>query len=352
MIQENIEQPSTNSTNFLDELVWKENSKAKWYLDKRECLQVENNQNQDFDIITFDMGGFDIEQQEENKIHAEEYVICELGKLKVNKIEENKAFLQLGETEIDIQLTLCKKKLKFNFLIVGKTKNHLIENIEININSKVSYLKDILTEYLDISRTIILIHFKYNQLTDEDVYLHSLEISENDTFVILFKEQEEIIYKRSTSKDYTWTDQKNFIPFTVDKKIIVNGFGFFRHYETHTAAYDFYLYEVDKINNQNRKLILVLNNAKVLPGDQVDSLFIKKVSVAPVILRPGVKYYAYVFYKINDMKTYYSNSGTAIQTFEGVTFSILEENEKDMRSSSTSGHMPYIYFKLFNPYEE
>jgi hypothetical protein len=300
------------------------------------------------------MGGFDYETLEDNKIQPEDWIFCELGKFKVNKVEEGQAFLKGAESEEEIPIPVinCKKFLNFNFLIVGKTQIHSFEKFEININKNISYVKDILAEYLEVPRALIQLHFKDTKFTDDQVYfLYDLQIADNETFIISFKESEEFCYARSINKDYSWSDAKNFIPFTVDKKIIVTGFGFFRHYESSPAVYDFLLYEVDKNNNNNKSLILMLSNVKVL-GNEADAFMVKKVIVNPICLKENVVYHAYVIFKATDMKTYFISSGNSLSVVEGVTFKILEETEDGYRSSSTSGHMPYIYFKFDNAYEK
>lgn len=337
--------------NFLDGLVWKENNKGKWFLDKRECLPLENNANaQEINIVTFDYSVYEFQETTDVKIEAEDFIYSEMGKFKVNKIEEGQAFLKSGEEEIPVPLENCRKEIKINFLIIGKTQTFQIENIPILLNKKVSYIKDIISEFLNIPIQILIFYFKENKLED-DTNVFDLEITEKETITICFKESNEYEFKRSTSKDYSWSDAKSFIPFTVDKNITVTALGFYRDYENKNAEYDLMIYQVEKNNNVNRKLIYVSTGIKVGTGE-VDAQMVKKVNVTPFQLDSDYKYYAYLYYKLPDQKTYYSYSGTANNLFEGVNITFLEENENGYRSSATSGHLPYIYFKICNPFDK
>lgn len=336
------------SGTFLEKFSWKENPQGKWYLDKKQCTPIETDAADDLDIVTFEMAGYEAGQSEEQKIQSNDTVIGELGKHKVNKIEEGQAFLQLEAEELPVPLETIKKILKFNILIVGKTKTFLIDDFELDINKDIGHLKNLLAEYLSLIKELIFIYFK-NEEKQDDVLISSLEITEGDTFVASFKSGEEICYKRSTSKDYTWYDQKNFIPFIVDKNIVVSAIGFFRHYDNSPAKYEFFLYEVSE--SGNKILVSSLSDVKVNPSE-CDSLCVKKVNISPVLLKANVKYYAYVNFKDPSQRTYYSYYGTADQTISGVRFRMLDQSELGYRSSSTTGHLPYIYFKLDNPYEE
>jgi len=224
----------------------------------------------------------------------------------------------------------------------------LKENIELPINQTIGFVKDLMSDYLGIPKDIFQIYYK-EEKKEDDVVLHTLDVAENDTFIIAFKEGEEICYKRSTSKDYTMSDQKHCIPFTVDKSIVITAVSFFRSYDNVLSMYDFFLYEVD--GSGPKTLLTMLNAVKVMPSD-CDAYNAKKVPIDPVELKPNVKYHAYVNYKIPDMRTYYSCNGTATQTISGVTFKLLDDSESGHRVSSTSGHLPYIFFKINNPYEE
>jgi len=223
-----------------------------------------------------------------------------------------------------------------------------MENIEIPLHFSIHPdLNNLISEYLHISNENMEFYYKDNLLQDER--FETMEIAEGDTILLTWKITEEIIYKRSTSKDYSWYDQKNFIPFFVDKSILVSAFGFFRHTEASiTAIYDLFLYEQKE--DLSRKLVMSLVDVSVT-ASEVDSYYVKKVSFTPIVLKGNVKYFAYVNYKFADMRTYFSYCGTAVQTVSGVTFTFQDQTEPGFKSSSTSGHLPNIYFKSYNPYE-
>jgi hypothetical protein len=354
MIQEIPAEVTTTSAHvqtgtFLDKLVWREGSKGKWYLNKRDCDQIEQPQESSPDILNLDMGGYDAETVEDNKIHADDMVIAELGKLKVTKIEETNAFLQLEAEEIPVPLENCKKFIHLNFYVIGKTKTFQIEGVEININKSVEHIKTILSEYLSVPKDIMSLTFKNDQLNDNDVIIHTLDIKDKDNLFLTFKESKELLFKRSTSRDYTWTDAKNYIPFVVDKNIQVTALGFFRHYDSVAAVYDFFLYEI--VNGQ-KQLVSSLTNVKVQNSEVDSTMYLKKVNVQPFILKADVTYHSYFYFKLPEMRTYYSYSGSDDQTVDGVRFRILSLSEPGHRTNTSSGHLAHIYFKLHNPYDE
>lgn len=345
---QNVENSPTKN-NFLQKLVWKESSYGKWYLGNRECQPADGGETHDPEIITFDMGGFEESVENDTKVNVDDPVISEMGKYLVTKIEENQVFLKMDPDEVPVPLDTVKKVININYIILGKTKNYILEKNPINICHSVSTLKSKIAEYLTITPEMISLSFKEKVLSD-DTYIHNLEIAEGDSFLIGFNQNELSIYKRSTSRDYSWYDQKNFIPFIVDKTIIVSAFGFFKHTDTAQAIYDFFLYE--KKDDGSKLLILQMLNVKVLPTECDSEMYVKKVTCTPTILKENVNYHVYVNYKISDMRTYFAYYGTADQTVNGVRFRMLDGNESGYRSSSTSGHMPYIYFKLYNPYDD
>jgi hypothetical protein len=346
-VTESSQTISQTSQSFLNNLIWKESTKGKFYLDKRECQPVESTSETEPEIICFDMDGFEIEKDNQN-INSGDWVISELGKSEVSKIEENQVFLKLGEEEIPLPLENVRNKINLNFLILGKTKNHFIEGVPFSLKTEISEIKKLLSEYLNISADPIEISHKDKTLSNETI-LHTLEINENDTLLVSFLHKDEFIFKRSQSKDYSWYDQKNVIPFTVDKSILVYAFGFWRHTDSVLSSYDFTLYE-EKADG-SRVLITQLNNVKVMPSE-CDSNYVKRVPLPKEILLKGeTKYKAYVYYKISDQRTYFAYSGSSEQTFEGVKFKFTDTVEDGHRCSSTSGHLPYIYFKHFNSWQ-
>lgn len=351
-LEVNTNKPETSQSNqisktFLNNLIWKENNKGKFYLDKRECQPVEVSSETEPEIICFDMDGFEIEKVNHN-INPGDWVISELGKSEVSKIEEDLLFLKIGEEEIPVSIDNVKNKIFLNFLILGKIKNHFIEKIPFSLKTEILGIKKILSEYLSISADPIEISHK-DKIVPNETILHSLEINENDTLLISFVQKDEFIFKRSQSKDYSWYDQKNVIPFSVDKSILVYAFGFFRHTDSVASTYDFSLYEEKE--DGSRILVTQMSNVKVLPSE-CDSNYVKRVPLPKEILLKGeTKYRAYVNYKISDQRTYFSYSASSDQTFEGVRFRFTDTVEDGHRCSSTSGHLPYIYFKHFNAWQ-
>jgi hypothetical protein len=335
------------SQSFLNNLIWKESNKGKFYLDKRECLPVESSSENEPEILCFDMDGYEEEKVNHN-INSGDWVISELGKSEVSKIEEDLVYLKIGEEEVPITIENVKNKLFLNFLILGKTKNHFIEKIPFSLKTEILEIKKNLSEYLNISADPIEISHKDKILSNETI-LQSLEINENDTLLISFLQKDEFIFKRSQSKDYSWYDQKNVIPFTVDKSVLVYAFGFWRHTDSVPSTYDFTLYEEKE--DGSRILVTQMSNVKVMPSE-CDSNYVKRVQLPKEILLKGeVKYRAYVYYKTSDQRTYFSYSASSDQTFEGVRFKFTDTVEDGHRCSSTSGHLPYIYFKHFNPWQ-
>jgi hypothetical protein len=342
-IAQNIPATETVKENFLEKLLWKENAKGKWILGKRECLNVEGSEIEETDIITFDMAGYD--EENTDKIAEGQFVLSEMGKLKVNKIEEGQAFLQLEEGEpIPVPLETVRKFINVNIVLLGKSKNHLLENFSIDINSSPQTFKSNLSERINIREEDINIYHNEKKLECE--YFHLSEIKDGDTLLVGF-EQPEFVYKRSTSRDYSWYDQKNLIPFIVDKSIIVSAFGFFKHTDTMPSIYDLFLYEITE--SDDKILVLSLQNVKIMPSECDSDMYVKKVSFKPIILKANVKYYAYVNYKISDQRTYHCYYGTADQTIGGVRFRILDAYQEGYKSDTTRGHLPYIVFRNYNP---
>jgi hypothetical protein len=338
---------SSTKASFLNQFIWKESSKGKFFLDKRECFTAESTQEAYTEILTFDMEGYERDPEGLTTFQPGETVVSELGKLEVVKVEENQVFLKMGEDEIPVPMESVKNKLNLNFLILGKTKNHLIEKVLITLSSDFSSIKNLLSEYLSIPSESITLSFKENIISNETV-LHKLEIAEEDTILVSFALRDELVFKRSGNKDYSWYDAKNVIPFNVDKNILVSAFGFWRHTDNVLATYDFSLYEMR--SDGSKHLVTQLNGVKVLTSE-CDSEYIKKVSVTPLLLKAGTNYKAYVYYKIADQRTYFSYSCSNDQVFEGVRFRFTEVVEANHKCSSTSGHLPSIYFKIYNPYE-
>jgi len=330
-------------------LIWKEGPKGTWYLDKNECSQNDKNDHNEPEFVNFDMEN-EAKEESEEKIAQYDKIFYNSKIHTVESIEEDFVLIKEGENEnFPVTMDLIKKYIKINALIVGKTKTFLMENLNFNINHQISNFKLLLSEYLSISSEIILLYHNSKELPEGEK-LGNYEVKEGDTIVVGFVKNEELIFKRSSSKDYSWYDRKNIIPFTVDKNITVTAFGFFRHYDSNfPAIYDFFLYEVNE--SGVKKLIYSSNNLTV-NGSEVDDYFVKKVPISPTNIKANVKYYAYIYYKGNsDMRTYYVYCGSSEVTVKGVKIKFLEYNEPDHRSSSTSGHLPYIYFKLSNPYE-
>jgi hypothetical protein len=340
-----------NTGNFMDSLVWREGTNNKWYLDKRECQPVDPVADQNTDFIEFEVGTYDRKEDTIYQINAGDFVISEMGKLVVNKIEEGQAFLQLENDEVPVPLTSVKKVIKVNVALVGKTKVTMLKDVEISLSQTFADLKSLVSEMIELPLTSMTLHIKDSEgkhVAVESEIIKDKDIKENDTVVVTFKEPTEVCAKRSASKDYSWSDKKNFIPFSVDKKIIINAFGFFRNYENKDALYDLRIYEVCPSTHQ-KKLILMVNNIQVSTSD-VDSLYVKKVDVTPFVAKPSHHYYAYVDFKLDDMRTYYSYCGTQNISEDGVGFKFLDNTEEGHRNSNSSGHLPYIYFKTCNPY--
>lgn len=334
--------------NFLQKLTWKESSKGKWYLDKRE-QQTEKKDfelKDDFDILEFEMAGYDIEKDETKKMKDGDFVISELGRNKINKIEEGQAFLQMGETEIPVPLVNLKKYIHLNILIVTRSNSFNLDQIEIDINQTITDLIKHVCDLVNLLPSLIIPYFKEKKLESNDKKLHELEIVDNDNIMFVLKESPEYICKRSTSKDYSTTDKKHLIAFSTDKPIIVTGFAFFRNYENAQAVYDLSVYEVTE--DGARIPLSILTNFTVNVND-VDSFNIKKANVPEFEVKPHFKYYCYVHFKLNNMKTYYFISGSENIEMEGIKFKFHEVSESGYKCSKTSGQLPYIFFKFNCP---
>jgi len=249
--------------------------------------------------------------------------------------------------EISYPLESVKKLILVNFIIVGKTKTQIVEKIEININT-LTNVRNIIADYLQLPSDCFKLYYKEVELTDDTALTIRADLKEGDSFLVCFKSNDETQFKRSPNRSETWNDAKNYIPFKVNKPIVLSALGFFRNYDNSAALYDFSLYEIQK---GQKTLVSMVTNLKVMPSD-ADSWMVKKVQITPIILKPGVKYGAYIIHKIEGMRTYYTYSNPVEQTVNGVTFKFLDDTQPDYKVSSTSGHLPYIYFKLHNPYEE
>ena len=337
--------------NFLNKLTWKESTKGKWYLDKRE-QQAENKDLQpkeDFDILEFEMGGYDVEKDDGRQIKVNDFIFSELGKYKINKIEENQAFLQMEETEVPVPLTSVKKFIHIDFVIVTKTNSFVLSQIEVDINQSLIDTMKHVADILNLLTSLIVMYFKDVRLDSYDKKLHTLDMKEGDKLVFVIKESPEYTCKRSTSKDSTSTDMRHNIAFTTDKPIIVTGFAFFRSTDSSPAVYDVSVYE---LTEEGAKIpISIMTNIRVL-NNEVDSNNLKKVNVPEFEVKPHVKYYCYVHFKIPDMKTYYFNSGSETIDSDGVKFKFYEVSEPGYKCSKTSGHLPFIYYRFNCPLKD
>lgn len=347
-----IEKLSHPTKDWFSNMVWKEGPKGTWYLDKREYNSGDANQTDEPDFINFDIVNDD-KPDEEITFVENDRVIFDTKIHTITSIENNEIFIKLTDDSEKFIATkdVITKFLHLNALIVGKSKSFLLEKINININEDLSYLKGLLAEYLSVTKEILVVNYKGKEISETDK-IHSLpEIKENDTFIIGFLKNEELLFQRSTSKDYSWNDRKNLIPFNVDKNIIITAVGFFRHTETNLSAiYDFFLYEV---NGNGSKILLYSLSNIIVNSNDCDGYYVKKVSISPTPIKANVKYYAYVYYKGNsDMRTYYVYTGNSEVTVSGVKIRFFEVAESEHRCSTTSGHLPYIYFKFANPYSE
>lgn len=349
MIVEGQEHKQEHKQIFNSKFYWTESSEGKWYLEKRECLPVEVPLNPDHEFIEFDHGEYDHTKDDSKKVNSGDWVICSEGKFKVDKIEEEKVYLDNGVEPLVLDLPHVKKFLNLNFLIMGVKKTYLLESMEISLNSYISDVRGIIAEYLILPEDLFILNFK-DKVIECTSSVHELEIQEGDTMLVGFKSAEEIIFKRSSSRDYYWIDKKNLVPFKVDKNIIVSAFGFWRNYNsTPVAVYDFFLYEIAP--DETRSLVCEILNVRVDPIE-CDTQGVKKVSIEkPVILKANLKYVAYVYYKL-DLGTYHSYSCSSEQTVNGVRFNFLDMSEPGHRCSTSAGHVPRIYFKIYNPYED
>ena len=334
--------------NFLEKLTWKESAKGKWYLDKRE-QQTDKKDfelKEDFDILEFEMTGYDIEKDETRRIKEGDFIFSELGRNKINKIEESQAFLQMGETEIPVPLSNVKKYIHLNIIIVTRTNSFNLDQIEIDINQTIMELIKHVADLVNLLPNLITVYFKEKKLEANDKKLYEIEISENDQIMFVLKDSPEFICKRSTSKDYSSTDKKHVTAFTVDKPITVTGFSFFRNYENCPAVYDISVYEITE--DGARIPLSIMTNITVNPND-VDNFYLKKANVAEFEVKPHVKYYCYVDFKLSSMKTYFFNSGSETIEVEGIKFKFHEVIDSVYKCSKTSGHLPFIYFKFNCP---
>jgi hypothetical protein len=193
------------------------------------------------------------------------------------------------------------------------------------------------------------IYFKDVKLDSYDKKLSTLDLKEGDKILIVLKDSPEYTLKRSTSKDSSFSDQRHVIVFSVDKPILVNGFAFFRNYDSTPAVYDLSVYEMTE---EGAKIPLsVMTNIRV-NANEVDSYYVKKVNVPEFEVKPHVKYYCYVHYKLAEMKTYYFSSGSETPENEGVKFKFYEVSELGYKCNKISGHLPYIYYKYLCPLKE
>ena len=344
MIQEN--------KNFLEKLTWKESAKGKWYLDRREQQGEikEIQRNEDFDILEFEWGGYDIEKDDSRVLKVDEFVICELGTYKINKIEDNQAFLQMGETEVPVPLISVKKLINIDFIIVTKTNSYNLNQIELDLNQTISDAHKHVADLLNLIPGLLVIYFKDVKIESNDKKIHTLDINENDKIVMVLKESPEYICKRSSSKDSTSCELKHMTAFSCDKPIIVYGFGFFRNYDANIpAVYDISVYEMTE---EGAKIPLsILTNIRVL-SSEVDAQYLKKVNVPEFEVKPHIKYYLYVHFKNSDMKTYFFNSGLDTVDSDGVKFKFHQVDETGYKCSKSSGHLPWIYYKFNSPLKD
>lgn len=330
--------------NFLHKLTWKESVKGKWYLDKRE-QQAENKElqkNEDFDILEFEMGGYDAEKDETRQIKANDFVFSEMGKFKINKIEEGQAFLQMDDNEVPVPLTSVKKYIHVDFILSTRSNSYALNQIEIDINQSFTEVLKLISDILNIVTNLMVPYVKEVKVDSYDKKINTFDIKEGDKILIVIKESAEYIFKRTTSKDYSMSDQKHFTCFTVDKPIVVTAFAFFRNYDPSPAVYDLSVFEMTE---EGAKIpVSVLTNIRI-NQNEVDSFYIKKVSIPEFEVKPHIKYFCYVHYKVTDMKTYYFTSGSESNDFEGVKFKFHEVSEPGYRCSKNSGHLPYFYFR-------
>ena len=341
---------SNTQNDSLNNLVWQSGPKGSWYLDRRVCKVNEEKQETEIEFINFEIL-FEDKSNEELIFKENDRVIFESKQYILSKNESNEIFLKLSDEAEKFQVNELeiKKFLKFNFIIIGKTKTFIKENISIDINNDVAYLKALISEFLSLPAEILSIHFKSKEIS-VDKKIFDLDVKEGDTFAVTFLPNNEELIQRSTSKTYPWYDRKNLIPFTVDKNITLTAVGFFRHYENLSAVYDFMLYELSE--NGTKKLMSALSNITV-KSNECDAMNVKKVSISPIQLKANLKYYAYVYFKGNsDMKTYYLTSGNSEVNVKGMKIKFFDVVEPDHKSSSTSGLLPYMYFKFANPYSE
>jgi len=334
--------------NFLQKLTWKESAKGKWYLDKRE-QQTEKKDfdlKDDFDILEFEMAGYDIEKDETRQMKEGDFVFSELGRNKINKIEEGQAFLQMGETEIPVPSINVKKYIHMNILIVTRSNTFNLDQIEIDINKTILDLIKHVADLVNLLPSLIIAYYKDKKIDSNDKKLHELEVVDNDNIMFVLKESPEYICKRSTSKDYSSSDRKHVTAFSTDKPIIVTGFSFFRNYENGPAVYDLSVYEVTE--DGARIPLSIMTNFTVNAND-VDNFSMKKANITEFEVKPHVKYFCYIDFKLNSMKTYYFNSGSENIEVEGIKFKFHDVSDSAYKCSKTSGHLPFIFFKFNCP---
>jgi hypothetical protein len=343
---------SHQSQDSFSKMIWKEGPHGTWYLAKREYQTTDTNTIDEPEFINFDLVNED-KPDEEKTFNENEKVIVDSKMHTIASMENDEIFIKLTDDSEKFPTTkdLINKFLNFNILIVGKTKTYLLEKIKLNINDDFSYLKGLLAEYLSIPKDILIINYNTKEISETDKIFSLPELKEGDTFVIGFVKNQELFFQRSSSKDYSWYDRKNLIPFVVDKNIIITAVGFFRHYESNMPAiYDFFLYEIDI--NGSKKLINSLSNVTV-NANECDAYYVKKVTISPTHIKANVKYYAYIYYKgNNEMRTYYVYNGNNEVIVNGIKIRFFDAFQSDHKCSTTTGHLPYIYFKFDNPYSE
>ena len=296
------------------------------------------------------MGGYDVEKDESRVIKVDELVISELGTFKINKIEDNQAFLQMNDTEVPVPLLSVKKFINVDFIIVTKTSSYNLSQIEVDINQSISEVHKHVSELLNLIPNLLVIYFKETKLDTYDKKIHTLDIKDNDKIVMILKESPEFICKRSTSKDTSSCELKHVTAFSTDKPRIINAFSFFRNVEANIpAVYDISVYE---LTEEGAKIPLsIVTNIRVLPSD-VDAQNLKKVIVPEFEVKPHHKYYCYLHFKIPEMKTYYFNSGLDLVDSDGVKFKFYEVDELGYKCSKGSGHLPWIYYKFNSPLKD
>lgn len=362
MIVESQEKTTEKITPFYSNFYWTESNEAKWILKKRECLPIEIVDDPSNEYIEFDHGEFDRSKITDHSVKSHDEVFINGEKYKVTSVEEGKVFakkIQPEKTQVEgnpenkeeedevFELSQVKFIMKLNFLILGYTKTHLIENVEINYNSQISTLKDIISEILIIPFQYIKI-FHNETVLDPSNSISSTEIKDRDTLLVSFENSEILKMVRSSSRDYSMSDKKHLIVFTVDKPIMVYGFGFWKNYYSATARYDFKLYEINE--DGSRMLVCKLDNV-VIDGELDSNGVMRSDIKKPVLLKANTKYHAYVYYLL-DLNTYYSYSCSSEVFAEGVLFRFFKVNEPEHRCEISSGHLPHIYFKIYNPYQD